>query len=268
MLWPQTVVMLAQPSQSHPQLSIREPVRVTESQPQYLVHEGHRTANERRSGSDHHEVIDETGSATGQPPSAVFWEWLAHTVQWGNAQELLTWLVAGAALFFAAKAANAAKNAEIRQNEQIQEIRSDKVREQANRIAAWPTIAQTGSQVVMIRNASDLPVHNFHIVIGGKGWPRYTEVKKVLPPTTSPVILTNDANDQILLRSPSLSIEDYSVSYGFRDAAGRYWIREPNEDVHESDKAALSRWYRSRKAALTEFNTREQRSGENAGNGN
>jgi hypothetical protein len=184
-----------------------------------------------------------------QPPSPLqstitaVWDWLAHTVDWGNAQELITWVVAGVALVYAAKAAAAAHRTDVRQAEQLQELANDKHRAQAEKVAAWhewvtephvgPMRFLAAYHAFAIRNASDVPIYSAWVAASGrerKDLNVSVGYLDVVPPGIQHLPM-----DYVGNRSEITDLRP-RVHIFFRDAASRYWVRHLNGILEEQDE--------------------------------
>jgi hypothetical protein len=148
------------------------------------------------------------------------WNWLAHTVDWGDAPTLLATVGAGIAAFFAYKAYT------------IERIRDERAegfqrRDQAEKVAVWRastdpfTEASPVPPVLAVRNASSLPVYSMQVFgyrWGGPDTATNPAVKLdigLTPPGDAPRLFA--------LPTPGAF---YVYAVEFRDAMGVFWHRD------------------------------------------
>jgi hypothetical protein len=146
---------------------------------------------------------------------------LAYTLQYGNVQEFITWIVAGIALLFAARAVKAANATNQYQAEQIKDIRDEKGRAQADKVVAWSTRRMDSKPfshvyTLNIRNASDLPVYDAYVILRIDDSAVVIHRPEIIPPdTTAPVDVPT---------TPHIGFRHAPVIM-FQDAAGLHWHR-------------------------------------------
>lgn len=168
-------------------------------------------------------------------------------MEWGTVPAWVTAAAAGLALIFAA----GAYRREGRRDHVNAELR---LREQANKVAAWEDVLwaddviehdPTGEQspvreerfVVQIRNSSDLPIERVlaDLVDDATGEVLHTARTRLVKPETT---------ESIDLPS-SLFALDFAVRLRFMDAQGVSWERWGGTLEPESDRSKQPAWWRS-----------------------
>jgi hypothetical protein len=163
----------------------------------------------------------------------------ASDIDWGDIPTAVGAVVASAALIAAIVAAMAARSV-LRV-----ELSRDKARDeaderlQAEKIAAWPSLAPANPTIVKskltwgiaVRNASELPVYQVWLVknpIGGVGGEDNLIYELVAPGDWVVIDTTLWARSDVPKTLPGQRIpdRDFLMSIKFTDAAGRRWARD------------------------------------------
>ncbi|MEK6438743.1 hypothetical protein [Pseudonocardia sp. T1-2H] len=188
-----------------------------------------------------------TGSAPINFPWYVdLWHWISH-LDYGNVQEFITWIVASVALFFAYRAAVAAKQSNDRQSEaielqrqQIEALQEESKREQADKVAVWLTrktvkrkqfgeegLREVEHDAVIVKNASELPINLVWVYVyapeDNEAIPAFWEISEfnlIPPPPAEPFVVP--LGRQLFSFDHRM---EQRVGIVFRDARGRYWER-------------------------------------------
>ncbi|WP_226366639.1 hypothetical protein [Pseudonocardia sp. ICBG162] len=192
--------------------------------------------------------------------------WFAIQLDYGNVQELITWVVAAGALMFAARAARAAQETNRLQNEQLSALRADQSKrdqkersEQAESIAVWfgyalsePMHPAYGRRaryaVVRVRNASQLPIYTTAIYVESPldGVVSFNE-PSVIPPAVEPSqYAIKDFHD---IPQTNRAVP-FATGIYFRDCQNQFWHRDclgalhslSESDFHAEIEEVAKRW--------------------------
>ena len=168
---------------------------------------------------------------------------ISDEIQWGNAPSWAAFIVAT----IAASLAYGAFLREQRRDLINSEIR---LREQANKVAAWWDPTQVDGYHVVIRNASELPVEDVEVIASyvEEVTHSYKTNRSALPFTlthTGPHIYLDASGAPVLPPGESLVVEleisreeapEVSLVLSFRDAQGVQWKRSGGELVANEEK--------------------------------